>query len=115
MLTRWLAPALLLAGCATTPSPSKLPLIQTFSGQPVTIRMLLDTEESMRLSRAGITDPASPSGLTDRFRYRAAVDDYVAYVLKAYGLCPQGFGTVDVAPAQKPFETAITVACLSPA
>ena len=115
MLTRGLAVAVLSAGCASTPSPSKLPLIQTFSGQPLTVRMLLDAEESMRLSRAGIMDPASPSGLTDRFRYRAAVDDYVAKVLRAYGLCPEGYGTVDVTPAQKPFETAITVVCLSPA
>ena len=114
MLSRGLALALVLSGCASTPPPSRLPSIQNLGGQPLVVRMLLDTEESMRLSRAGIMDPASPSGLTDRFRYRAAVDEYVAYVLKASGLCPQGFSTVDVAPARKPFETALTVACLAP-
>lgn len=114
MLTRWVAAAAVLAGCASGPAPPRLPMVETLSGQPVVIRMLLDTEQSMKLSRAGIMDPASPSGLTDRFRYRAAVDDYVVYVLRAYGLCPQGHGRVDVASAPRPFETAITVACLAP-
>src|SRR5690349_18441571 len=109
MLTRGLVVAVVaLAGCASAPAKPGLPLVQSLSGQPPTVRMFLDTEQSMRLTRAGVMDPSSPSGLTDRFRFRAAVDEYVAYVLNAYGLCPQGFGRVDVSSAQKPFETVIT-------
>jgi hypothetical protein len=114
MLTRCLVLAVALAGCASAPSPPPLPPIEKTAGPPEGVRMLLGHEEATRLSRAGIMDPSSPSGLTDRFRYRAAVEDYVAYVLRAYGLCPRGHANLDVVPAQKPFDTAITLTCLPP-
>jgi len=113
MLTRGLCVAILLAGCATTPAPSKRPLIETLQDQPRTLRLLLDREDAFRLSRAGIMDPSSPSGLTDRFRHRAAIGGYVEGVVRANGLCAQGFEILDVSPAPKPFDTAITLACLA--
>ena len=113
MLTRCLVLAVVLAGCASSPSPPRLPAVEK-TGPPEGVRMLLDKEEAMRLSRVGIMDTSSPSGLTDRFRYRAALEDYVAYVLRAYGLCPRGYSNLDVAPAQRPFDTAITLTCLPP-
>ena len=57
-------------------------------------------------------DPSSASGLTDRARYRLAVEAYVADVLATKGLCPRGFGSLDIAPAPKPYDTAITVMCV---
>jgi hypothetical protein len=113
MVTRWLAPALVLAGCASVPAPEG-PEIEMVAGKPGTVRLLLSKEESLRLSRAGIMDSSSASGLTDRARYRVAVEAYVADVLAAKGLCPRGFGGLDIAPAAQPFDAAITVSCLAP-
>jgi hypothetical protein len=111
MLTRWAILAAVLAGCASAPAP-RLPPVEKVAGPPAGVRMLLDAEEAMRITRVGVMDPASPSGLTDRFRYRAALGDYIEYVLRAYGLCPRGYANPEVAPAQKPFDTLITVECL---
>lgn len=112
MLTRWAILAAMLAGCAGAPTTTRLPLVEKVAGPPAGVRMLLDAEEAMRITRVGVMDPASPSGLTDRFRYRAALGDYIEYVLRAYGLCPRGYANPETAPAQKPFDTVVTVECL---
>jgi hypothetical protein len=41
-------------------------------------------------------DSSSESGLTDRFRYRAAVEGYATEVLGQNGLCPWGYRNLDV-------------------
>ena len=110
MLTRWLVLAL-LAGCASM-APPEGPVVEIVPGRPGMVRLLLYKEDAFRLSRAGIMDPSSPSGLTDRVRYRVAVEAYVAEALRRNGLCPRGFGNLEMLPAAKPFDTAIAVACL---
>lgn len=76
--------------------------IELLPGQPAKVRLLLGKEDAFRLSRAGIMDPSSASGLTDRVRYRLAVDAYVADVLHTNGLCPRGYGGLDIGPAPAP-------------
>jgi hypothetical protein len=93
-----------LAACASAPA-SRGPNIESVPGQPGMVRLVLDKEDAFRLSRAGVMDPSSPSGLTDRFRYRAAVESYTAAVLKDNGLCPNGFGDLSIE------GTVITVVC----
>jgi len=100
-----------LTACAS-PAPSKSPTIERVPGQPGMVRLLVDREDAFRLSRAGIMDPSSPSGLTDRFRYAAALEDYTAAALKRNGLCPEGYGNLVVAGASPPHELSITVTCL---
>ena len=114
MLPRWIAAAAVVAaGCVTPPpAPSHVPVVEVVSERPPTVRILLDRDEWMRITRVGIMDPGSPSGLTDRIRYRAALEAYIADVLHAKGLCPRGYTDLDVAPAAAPFATAITLACL---
>jgi hypothetical protein len=110
MLTRWLVAALVLAGCAGVP-PRGDPATRVVVENPGVVRLLLSKEEAFRLSRAGILDPSSPSGLTDRFRYRVAIEAHVAEVLRQRGLCPRGFHGLEISAAPEPFETMITVAC----
>ena len=76
------------------------------------VRLLVDKEDAFRLSRAGVMDTSSPSGITDRFRYHAALESYTAAVLKENGLCPDGYGNLDVDGAKEPYALSITVACL---
>jgi hypothetical protein len=76
------------------------------------VRLVLDKEDAFRLSRAGVMDPSSPSGLTDRFRYAAALEDYTAAALRRNGLCPAGYDNLVVAGARQPHELSITVTCL---
>jgi hypothetical protein len=114
MLTRLLAIPIVLAACAGSPTPSKGLRIESVPGQPRMVRLSLDKEESFRLSRIGTTDPASPSGLTDRIRYRTAVEQYTAAVLKENGLCPGGYDDLRIGRADNPYDTAITVVCLAP-
>ena len=113
MLTRRLVAALAVAGCASVPPPEG-PAVQIVPGRPDMVRLLLSKEDALRLSRAGIMDPSSPSGLTDRFRYRVAVDAFVADALRSNGLCPRGYGDLEMTPAAKPFHASITVVCLPP-
>jgi hypothetical protein len=112
MVTRLLAVPIVLVACAASPAPTQGLKIESVAGQPPIVRLLLDKEESFRLSRAGVTDPTSPSGLTDRIGYRAAVERYTAGVLKENGLCPGGYDIRDVAGSDT--STAITVVCLAP-
>ncbi|HUQ29737.1 MAG TPA: hypothetical protein VM051_14170 [Usitatibacter sp.] len=100
-----LAIPFVLAACAGSPVPRE--------GSSV-VRLLLDKDEAFRLSRAGVMDPSSPSGLTDRVRYRMAVERYAAGVLKARGLCPGGYGDIGIESATAPHALAITVVCLVP-
>jgi hypothetical protein len=111
MLTRLLAIAVLLAACAAVPASSTLK-VESVPGHPPLVRLLLDAEESFRLSRSGVMDPASPSGLTDRFRYRAAIEGYVATVVKEKALCPDGYEIRDIEGGEH--GTVITIACLAP-
>ena len=110
MVTRWLLAAAVLAGCVSAPPPGD-PAIDVVLENPGVVRLHLSKEEAFRLSRAGIMDPSSPSGLTDRFRYRVAVEAYVAEVLGRRGLCPRGFEDLRTSPAPEPFATTITVTC----
>jgi hypothetical protein len=113
MLTRWLfLAALALAGCAAVAPQSRGLAVEVVGESPATVRMLLDGDEWMRITRAGIMDPSSPSGLTDRIRYRAALEAYVAQVLHARGLCPRGYSDLDVNPARAPYAAAVTLVCL---
>jgi hypothetical protein len=113
MLTRWLVPILVVAGCASVAAP-EAPPVEIVPGRPGMVRILLTKEDAFRLSRAGIMDPSSPSGLTDRVRYGVAVDAYVADALRSKGLCPRGYGDLEMTPAAKPFHASITVICLPP-
>ena len=110
MLPRWLVPAVAVAGCVSVPPPGD-PAAEVVPVNPGVVKLLLSKEETLRLSRAGIMDPSSPSGLTDRFRYRAALEAYVAETLRQRGLCRGGFGDLQVSPAPQPYDTMITVAC----
>ena len=102
-----------LAACAG-PAPDGSPRIDAVAGQPRMVRIVLDPREAFRLSRAGVMDPSSPSGLTDPVRYRAAVERYAAAVLAANGLCPRGYGDLRTEGGEKPYATAIAVTCLAP-
>jgi hypothetical protein len=114
MVTRALAgAAITLAACAG-PAPAGAPRIEAVPGQPRMVRIVLDPQEAFRLSRAGVMDPSSPSGLTDAVRYRAAIEQYAAAVLAANGLCPRGYGDLRTEGGEKPYATAILVACLAP-
>jgi len=81
-------------------------------GQPQVVKLLLDRDEAFQLSRAGIMDPSSPSGITDQFRYRMALEGYVGAALGASGLCKRGYERMELRPARAPFHTEITVTCL---
>jgi hypothetical protein len=114
MLTRLLAISIVSAACAGSPTPSTGLKIESVPGQPPKVRLLLDKEEAFRLSRVGVTDPSSPSGLTDRIRYRTALEQYTAAVLKGNGLCRDGYRDLDIEGAGSPYSLAITVVCLAP-
>jgi hypothetical protein len=114
MLTRLLAIPFSLAACAGIPAPHEGLSVESLAGDPPRVRLLLDKDEAFRLSRAGVMDPSSPSGLTDRIRYRTAVDAYAAGALKDRGLCPGGHGDLDIDNARSPHALAITVVCLPP-
>jgi hypothetical protein len=114
MVTRvLLAAAVALAACAG-PAPSGSPRIETVPGPPRMVRIVLDPQEAFRLSRAGVMDPSSPSGLTDPVRYRVAIEQYTAAALAANGLCPRGYAGLRTEGGEKPYATAITVTCLAP-
>jgi hypothetical protein len=115
MLTRALiGAAVTLAACAS-PAPSHGGLkIETVPGQPRMVRLVLDPQEAFRLSRAGVMDRSSPSGLTDPIGYRAAIEQYTAAALAANGLCPRGYGDLRMEGGDKSYATAITVVCLPP-
>ena len=110
MVTRWLAPAVVLGACTSVPAPDD-PATRVELENPGVVRLLLSKGEAFRLSRAGVMDPSSPSGLTDRLRYRIAVEAYVAESLRQRGLCPRGFEDLRMSPAPEPFATTITVTC----
>jgi hypothetical protein len=114
MVTRLLAIPVVLVGCAIGPAPAQGLKIESVPGQPPGVRLLLDNGEAFRLSRVGVTDPSSPSGLTDRIRYRTAVEQYTTAVLKENGLCPHGYRDLDIDGAKAPHAMAITVVCLAP-
>ena len=114
MLTRLLVIPVVLAACAGSPAPRQGLKIEAVPGQPPTVRLLLYKEEAFRLSRIGVTDPSSPSGLTDRIRYRMAIEQYTTAVLRENRLCPGGYGDLDVDGAGNPYFMAITVVCLPP-
>ena len=112
MVTRALvAAAAMLAACATAPAAPASVEIQPVSGEPRMLKILVDKETSFRLSRVGIMDPSSPSGLTDRVRFRVALEEFAAHVLHERGLCRQGFSDLTWAPAPQPHGLALTVNC----
>ena len=114
MVTRALAGAVVALGACAVPAPAGSPRIETVPGQPRMVRIVLDPQEAFRLSRAGVMDPSSPSGLTDPVRYRAAIEQYAAAVLAANGLCPGGYADLRTEGGDKPYATAIAVTCLAP-
>jgi hypothetical protein len=114
MVTRALLGAAVMVAACVSPAPAPAVKIETVPGQPGMVRLVLDSQEAFRLSRAGVMDPSSPSGLTDPIRYRAAIEQYTAGVLAANGLCPRGYGDLRMEGGDKPYVTAITVACLPP-
>ena len=75
------------------------------------LRILVDKETSFRLSRVGIMDSSSPSGLTDRVRFRVALEEFAAHVLQERALCRQGFSDLTWAPAPAPHGLTLTVNC----
>ena len=105
--------AVTLAACAS-PAPAAGYKVETVLGQPRMVRLVLDPQEAFRLSRAGVMDPSSPSGLTDPIRYRAAIEQFTAAALVAKGLCPRGYGELRTESRDKPYATSITVTCLPP-
>ena len=112
MLTRALAAALAtLAACATAPAPPASVEIQPVAGEPRMLKILVDSETSFRLSREGVMDASSASGLTDRVRFRLALEQFTAHVLRERGLCRDGFDNLAWASAPAPHGLAITVAC----
>ena len=114
MVTRLLAIAFLVAGCAGAPAPREGVKIESEAGPPPVVRLLLDKEESFRLSRAGVMDPSSPSGLTDRFRYRMAIERYAVEIMREKGFCPGGLRDIESAPRDGTGAITITAACLPP-
>lgn len=116
MLTRALIAAVAtLSACATAPPPPPGIEIQPVAGEPRALNILVDKETSFRLSRVGIMDSSSASGLTDRVRFRLALEDFAAHVLHERGLCREGITNLSWAPAPAPHGLAITVTCQAPA
>jgi len=116
MLTRVLLAAVAaLAACASAPPPPPGVEIQPVPGEPRALSILVDKETSFRLSRIGVMDSSSPSGLTDRVRFRVALEDFAAHVLHERGLCREGFTNLTWMPAPAPNGLAITVTCQAPA
>jgi hypothetical protein len=116
MLTRVLvAAAVALGACATPQATPASVEIQRVAGEPRMLTILVDKETSFRLSRAGAMDPSSASGLTDRVRFRLALEEFTAHVLQEKGLCREGFTALVWAPAPAPHGLAITVNCPAPA
>ena len=112
MLTRaLLAAAVTLAGCATAPVPPASVEVQPVAGEPRMLKILVDKETSFRLSRVGAMDPSSASGLTDRVRFRVALEAFAAQVLHEKDLCHKGFGNLTWAQAPSPYGLAIMVTC----
>ena len=112
MLTRaLLAAAVSLAACATAPAPPSSVEVQPVAGEPRMLKILVDKETSFRLSRVGAMDPSSASGLTDRVRFRVALEEFAAHVLHERGLCREGFSDLTWAPALAPHGLALTVNC----
>jgi hypothetical protein len=115
MLTRALIAAVAtLAACATAPAPPPGVEIRPVPGEPRALSILVDKETSFRLSRVGVMDSSSPSGLTDRVRFRVALEDFASHVLHERGLCRGGFTNLTWAPAPAPNGLAITVTCEGP-
>jgi hypothetical protein len=116
MLTRVLfATAFALAACATAPTPPAAVEVHPVPGEPRALTLLVDKETSFRLSRVGVMDSSSPSALTDRVRFRAALEEFTAHVLAERGLCREGFTALAWSPAPPPHGLAITVTCQAPA
>jgi hypothetical protein len=114
MLTRGLvAAAATLAACATVPAPAPSASVEIrhVAGEPRMLEILVDKETSFRLSRVGVMDSSSPSGLTDRVRFRVALEEFSAHVLRERGLCREGFTDLAWSPAPAPHGLAITVTC----
>ena len=115
MLTRALIAAFAtLSACATAPPPPPAVEIRPVPGEPRALNILVDKETSFRLSRVGIMDSSSASGLTDRVRFRLALEDFTAHVLHERGLCREGFTNLEWANAPAPHGLAITVTCQAP-
>jgi hypothetical protein len=113
MLTRGLvAAAAALAACATAPTSAPSVEIERVHGEPRMLKMLVDKETSFRLSRVGIMDSSSPSGLTDRVQFRVALEEFAAHVLRERGLCRGGFSDLTWAPAPAPHGLALTMHCV---
>ena len=114
MVTRLLVVAFLVAGCAGAPAPREGLTIESEPGTPAVVKLLLDKEESFRLSRAGVMEPSSPSGLTDRIGYRAAIERYALDIMKERGFCPGGLRDIQAAPRDGTGAITITATCLPP-
>ena len=115
MLTRALVAAgALLGACAAAPPPPAAVEIRPVPGDARMLNLLVDKDTSFRLSRVGVMDTSSPSGLTDRVRFRVAVEEFAVHVLHERGLCPQGIGAVDWFAAPPPYGLGIAVTCRGP-
>lgn len=79
------------------------------------LSILVDKDTSFRLSRVGIMDSSSASGLTDRVQFRLALEQFAAHVLAQRGLCHEGIAALSWASAPPPYGLAITVTCQAPA
>ena len=115
MLTRALLAAMAgLTACATAPTAPPEVEIRPVAGEAGMLSILVDKETSFRLSRVGIMDSSSASGLTDRMQLRLALEQFTAHVLAERGLCREGIAALSWASAPPPHGLAITVRCEAP-